>query len=1006
MAFVSATRNTRHLNKYSVGDRLGNYDAARLLDFEIGIRRLVMSSSSLKNSVRFALATASLSQLHMQSAIAQDQDKQDTDSNMDEVIVTGSRVRRVDAESASPIVTIDKAAIEKTGVMSAGDLLQRLPTVSGAATNPAVNNGGGFGEANVELRGLDAKRTLVLLNGRRLGLVGASDATDINLIPVNLIERVDVLKEGAGAIYGSDAIAGVVNFITRKDVEGAELTAAFGQTGEGDGESQSVNLLWGTSGDNFRFSINGNYSKQEKVSAGARDFSRFAMYFYSGSVSPGGSSRVPTGRFYIPAGSVGFPPNVSGCASVTRVAGSDGTNLASDYRCYTSADAYNYQPFNLIMTPQERGSVFANFEYDVNDAVQLYSEVLYSRTSSGFQIAPLPFDALADDVVISAQNYYNPFGISFGGQGTGNPNLTVRMEALGNRFSKTSSDSKVAKLGARGPLFGTEWNYDFVMGYSRLDQLNSVSGYLYQPGLAGAFGPSFLNDNGTPGTAADDFVQCGTQANPVPQNQCTPVNIFNLQDPGQLAALGTISSGYSTDRSYVTKQASFAVDGKMFAMPAGDALISIEADWTDQHADFNADFLITATPPNFLNCYLAQETCSGPSSGGYDVKELSAEVFLPLVEGKTGMQALNLTIGTRYSDYSLFDTTTNSTVKLEYRPVKDILLSGTWAQVFRAPTLLDLYAAPVNNSSTFADPCVGLTDARVTANPNLALACVNVPRDGSFTQPNGQVTGLLLSNDQLDPETGDVITAGITWQPSFLENNFSMRVDYWQYEIDDVITQMDTTFSMTQCTDFGDPTFCNLITRFSDVNNAGTILVFRQPTFNLGKLETDGVDIGARYGLHGTASGDWNFQIDWTHINNYDSTPSDRSDTIHVAGTYDRQFGNYAKNRAVATVGWGKDKFDAQIGARYIDSMVLLLPSGGSIAPEDNPPLPIDSFIYFDLYFGYKINDSIKVSLSGTNLTDEQPPMLFQNNVTNANTDVNTYDTLGRRWALSATYKF
>ena len=739
-----------------------------------------MSNSSLTNSVRFALATAataSLSQLSMQSAMAQEQD-QDANESMEEVIVTGSRVRRLDTESASPIVTIDKASIERSGVTTAGDLLQRLPTVSGAATNPAVNNGGGFGEANVELRGLDAKRTLVLLNGRRLGLVGASDATDINLIPVNLIERVDVLKEGAGAIYGSDAIAGVVNFITRKDVEGAELTASYGETAESDGATQSVNLLWGTSGDNFRFSINGNYNKTEEVTADARDFSKFATYLYSGSVQLGGSSRVPTGRIYIPAGSVGYPANVSSCGSVTRVAGSAGTNLVTDYRCYVgTTDAYNYQPFNLIMTPQERGSIFANYEYDINEAMQLYSEVLYSRTSSGFQIAPLPFDSQADDVIISADSYYNPFDIDFGGQ-TGNPNLTVRMEALGNRFSKTSSDSKVAKLGLRGPLMGSEWNYDLMVGYSRLDQLNSVSGYLYQPGLAGAFGPSFPSDNGTPGNPADDFIQCGTQANPIPQNQCTPVNIFNLQDPGQIAALKTISSGYSTDRAYTSKQASFAVDGKMFAMPAGDALVSIQADYTELHGDFNADFLITALPPNYLNCFLAQETCSGPSNGGYNVKELSAEVFLPLVKDVTGVQALNLTIGTRYSEYSIFDSTTNSTIKLEYRPVDDILLSGTYAEVFRAPTILDLYAAPVNNSSTFADPCVGLTDARVTANPNLALACVSVPTDGSFDQPNGQVTGLLLSNSELDPETGDVMTFGITWQPSFLHNNFLIRADY------------------------------------------------------------------------------------------------------------------------------------------------------------------------------------------------------------------------------------
>jgi len=630
--------------------------------------------------------------------------------------------------------------------------------------------------------------------------------------------------------------------------------------------------------------------------------------------------------------------------------------------------------------------------------VQLYAEVLYSRTTSGFMIAPLPFDSVADDVVISAQSYYNPFGYSFGGADGNNPQLTVRMEALGNRQSDTTSDSKVAKLGLRGPLFGSEWNYDFLVGYSRLDQTASVSGYLYQPGLAGAFGPSFLNGDGV--------VQCGTAAAPVALGQCTPVNIFNLADPAQVTALKTISSGYDTDRAYTSKQASFAVDGKMFSMPAGDALVSIQADYTELQGDFNVDFLITATPPLYLNCYLAQETCTGPNSGGYDVKEISAEVFLPLVKDVTAIQALNLTIGSRFSDYSLFDTTTNSTIKLEYRPVEDILLSGTFAEVFRAPTILDLYASPTNNSSTFADPCVGLTTARIAENPNLAVACVGVIPDSDFSQPNGQVTGLLTSNPDLDPETGDVTTFGITWQPGFLNNNFSIRVDYWQYTIDGVITQLDTNYSMDQCVATGDPQYCGLITRFDATTaNPGQISVFLQPTRNLGRLETDGVDIGARYSLRDTAAGSFNFNIDWTHINSYTNEPPN-APVQEVAGTYDRQFGNYAENRASATLGWAMGKFDAQIGARFIDDIVLLLPSGGAVAPEDNPPLPVDSFVYLDLYFGYTINDNIKVSLTGTNLSDEQPPMLYQNNVTNANTDVNTYDTLGRRYAISATYKF
>ena len=683
-----------------------------------------MSNSSLTNSVRFALATAataSLSQLQMQSAMAQEQD-QASDSSMEEVIVTGSRVRRLDTESASPIVTIDQAAIEKSGVTTAGDLLQRLPTVSGAATNPAVNNGGGFGEANVELRGLDAKRTLVLLNGRRFGLVGASDATDINLIPVNLIERVDVLKEGAGAIYGSDAIAGVVNFITRKDVEGAELTASYGETGESDGKTQSVEPAVGY----LRRQLPLQHQRQLQQDRGRLGWRSRLLgirdVLLLGIDLPGRIEPRADGPFLR---AHGFRPATECRELRERDArcGASGSNLATDYRCYAPTDAYNYQPFNLIMTPQERGSIFANYEYDINEAVQLYAEVLYSRTSSGFQIAPLPFDAVADDVIISGDSYYNPFGYDFGGADGANPNLTVRLEALGNRFSKTSSDSKVAKVGVRGPLFGTEWNYDAMVGYSRLDQANSVSGYLYQPGLAGAFGPSFLQRS----TAS-----CSAERRRLPSRSASARQSTSStwRIPRRSTALSTISSGYDTDRAYTSKQASFAVDGKMFTMPAGDALVSIQADYTELHGDFNVDFLVTATPPLYLNCFLAQETCTGPNGGGYDVQELSAEVFLPLVKDVTGVQALNLTIGSRYSDYSLFGDTTNSTVKLEYRPVEDILLSGTFAEVFRAPTILDLYAAPTNNSSTFADPCVGLTTARITANPNLAVACVR--RDSGF----------------------------------------------------------------------------------------------------------------------------------------------------------------------------------------------------------------------------------------------------------------------------------
>src|SRR5215207_9402858 len=227
-------------------------------------------------------------------------DQPAADEPVPTVTVTGSRIRRVDQETAAPVFVLDAAQIQSSGVTTLGDLIQRVPAISGAATNPQVNNGGGTGETNVELRGLGAQRTLVLMNGRRIGVLGANgtvSAVDVNLIPINLIERVEILKEGAGAVYGSDAIAGVVNFITRKDVDGAEANVQFGKTAESDGESRSASLLWGNSAnDKLNILFGGNYNKQEEVSAGARDFSAFALYLYGGVVSQGGSSRTANGR--------------------------------------------------------------------------------------------------------------------------------------------------------------------------------------------------------------------------------------------------------------------------------------------------------------------------------------------------------------------------------------------------------------------------------------------------------------------------------------------------------------------------------------------------------------------------------------------------------------------------------------------------------------------------------------------------------------------------------------
>ena len=633
------------------------------------------------------------------------------------MIVTGTRIRRtVDEATASPITIIDSAAIAQSGYQTAGDLLALLPGVAGSATSPALNNGGGFGESNVELRGLDAKRTLVLVDGRRVGIVGgpgSSGAVDINQIPVNIIDHVDVLKEGAGAIYGSDAIAGVVNFVTKKNVNDLEITGEYGRTTHGDGPHQAVSVMWGGSSDKFDFVISGNYNKQKAVYAGARDFSKDALYLYSGSsgrfVSHAGSSRVPNGRASLPKG---YPLRTQlGCSNVTRTTGTDGTALG-DYECLDHS--YNYQPFNLLVTPQERGALFASSTYHINDDLDFYAEILNNKTHSGFEIAPLPFDATADDVIISKDNAYNPFGLDFGGLTSPNSNYRTRFVTLGDRFSKADSDTKLANFGMRGKLPWGDWRWDANLGYNREDQSAQTFGYVYFPGLQNEVGPSYQISPGVFG--------CGTDAaHAIPG--CTPINFFNLDSPQTISQLQALNTSFHTDNSFVYKTASLDFDGTVLPLPAGDLRLAAGFQYQGQEADFSSDYIVHAEAPLYIKCLISEEACTGDSSGHYNSKELYGEALIPILKDVPGAKMLNIDLGVRYSDYSLFGKNTKGQAKVEWKPVSDLLLRGTFAQVFRVPTLIDLYAAPLNTSSTFADPCYGTSQASVTANPNVAKAC-------------------------------------------------------------------------------------------------------------------------------------------------------------------------------------------------------------------------------------------------------------------------------------------
>jgi outer membrane receptor protein involved in Fe transport len=928
-------------------------------------------------------------------------------TTLDRIEVTGSRIRRVDAENASPVVTIDREAIEKTGKLTIGDLVQELPNVAGAATNPTVNNGGGAGASTVSLRGFGSQRTLVLINGRRVVHVGGTDGgADVNAIPASAVERIEVLTAGASSVYGSDAVAGVVNFIMRKDFEGLQASIDYGISDRQDGQRQGGSITFGQVGEKGNIIAGVNYNKFDSISSADRDYSKDATYLYGGVVTVLGSSRNPRGFIGLPAGSP--LRTLYGCNSVTRIPGAPGGSL-DDYRCYNGADdAYNYQSVNLIQTPQERTNAFFLANYQMTDDVNAFLEVYHNKTSANFGIAPLPFDARSDAVTISADNYYNPFGIGFGPQPDGTTvDFRSRFTSLGQRaaFNDTTTDQVVA--GVEGYL-GDTWKWDAAVNFGHIALHTLTNGYVYYAGLRDALGPSFLDP-------ATGVVTCGTPTAPVAN--CTPLNIFNIDDPQTVATLQQYAARPFASTTYVQRGFEVNASGELFNLPAGAAQLAFGGAWRHEYQRNEVDYIAIANASG--TCFLSQEVCGSPVTGSFSVGELYAELFLPLLKDVPFARTLNVTVGSRYSNYSNFGNTVNSKLQVEWRPLDDLLFRGTVAEVFRAPSITDLFAGPAGNAPQAADPCVGYTN-----DPAHASACgaptgaTNIPAGGieatGLAQVTGVVSGSAYAGYDLQPEQGKSFDWGVVYDPSWLPG-FSVSVDYWRLYLNDTITTIAAQTVLNACYQNNASPFCPFIHRGTD----GQINFIQQPTVNLGRLDTKGWDLALRYKLPDTAWGSWTFGFDGTYIAQWDNdvdTTTDADAVVHVAGHFNKAYGNYARVRGRLFVNWNLGDWSAGWRTRYVgaldvgnDDIRQGTSADGACAaqPQFCYEVPFDSYMVHSINVGYALPSiNSKIEFGVDNITDKQPPLMFQNNVLNANTDVNTYDTIGRYFFARYTVKF
>jgi outer membrane receptor protein involved in Fe transport len=953
--------------------------------------------NKLSSAVRLALSLGAVATAGTVTAYAQDTGTQSKGQSLETIVVTGSNIRRVDIETASPVVTIDRAQIQASGKVNLGDLVQQLPSMAGAAMNPQVNNGGA-GTAGVSLRGLGSNRTLLLINGHRVPF----QLQDLNIIPISAVERIEVLNDGASAVYGSDAIAGVVNIITRTNYQGAEFGADFGQSDKDDGERRAFHMLFGQSSDKGNILFGVQYDKQEPVSAANRKVSAVAQYIYNTKVNThAGSSRTPGGRYFLPAGSP--IANQLGCTSVT-LSGNKLPSLttpptAADFRCYNSTnDGFNFQAVgNYDLIPNERTGAFALGNYKLTDSIEAYAELLYHKMVAHQQLAPYPFDLSSNNVIIPADQYYNPFGVEFGTDQSRTRTIALRLTSLGNRGLKIANTTALANTGLKGSFGDTSWNWDAHYSYGKLtvetQNLNYLNFSQLIPELTCTTAPGAGN--------------------------CTPLDIFNQSDPTTLALLKAAEISPYANNLYQMKEWDASANGSLFTLPAGDMQLAVGGSYRKEYVGGDVDPLIqnSYSVINGVGAFICpgpNSICSAASQGGFNIKEAYAELLIPVLKDVPFAHSLNIDLGDRYSKYSNFGSTNNWKVALEYRPIEDLLLRATVSKVFRAPTPTNLFSGPIGDAPTAVDPCAGVPGV----SSNKACGGFNVPPQ-VLAQLTGYVMGANfanshgLSNTHLTPENGKSFDYGFVYDPEWIPG-LSVNADYYRILLNNLIVQGPGIAQtiLTDCFNTQGP-ICSNIIRAND----GSIKFVIENPFNAGNLVDQGLDVGAHYRLPTTAWGNFRVGVDATYIQKYNVT--EPGFTQHLAGHFDKTFGNFARVRALATLDWNMGPWNANWTTRYIGRITLgyALPSLGPSGVESStnpyfpnpvgPVLHYGAVTYHNASLGYNIEPiNTFVSVGVDNIFDKQPPLLYLNNVLNANTDVSTYDLLGRYYHASVTVKF
>ncbi len=932
-------------------------------------------------------------------ALAADRPGDDA-AKLEAVVVTGSRIKKADVESQTPVQTLTAKDLEATGLGSVGDILQRL-SVGGSSLNTRFNSAGNFGfppdgggvgsgSTTVSLRNLGAKRVLVLVDGLRWvnesSASGVSAAVDLNTLPTSAVERIEILTDGASSLYGSDAIAGVVNIITKKKQDGMGVGLYYGNYATGDGETTSGHVSMGGSTDKLDFFLDVSHFDQHAISSSDWDQSLFPV---PGAGLAAGSSAVPTTRSIFfpvdPNNTYGglCPLNASGVArcniTANGVAGASGVQpFPSGFHGFTNNDRFNYAPYNLLLTPSERTGLFGQARYKVTDSVTWYLKGLYNERESVNQAAPEPiflgsgFCAATDlcsQVSIDKTNPYNPFGFTL----DANSNLVGigrRPIEGGPRIFKQNVDTKYLATGLEGSFNAAGRDFSWDVNYVNSDNKASqtVHGTYNIRHIMNALGP---------------VANC--------TGPCVPLNLFG--GPGTITpAMLDYIQFVENDRSdNKIEMLTANLSGDAFELPAG--ALSFATGYEHRHlsGSYTPDSVVTAGDSNGVP--------SGPTSGEYSVDEYYLELNAPLVKDAAFAKSLDLSVASRYSDYSNFGGTTNNKLGLRWQVFNDLTLRGTWAEGFRAPSIGELYSSFSRFDADIEDPCSN----HVTAN------CTTLGVPAGYEQANTQISIITGGNRQLKPETSRSITAGAVYSPGWAENTgWSQKLDfeltYFKYKVDDAIQAPDAQTQLNRCVATLDPLYCTGIGRAP----SGDINSFNNTLRNLGRIDTQGYDAGVNWVGPETGIGSFGASIQATFTSKYKAVASDTgAEEPHKVGV-EVSDSAIPRWRTTANLNWALGAWSAGWTVRYVSAVnEACHPDFPELCSDPNGVTNhLGATAYNDARVSWKVPVNMDFTLSAgvNNLFDRDPPICLSCSLNGY--DASTYDLPGRYGYISANLKF